>query len=343
MVIGQAIASVGIPLSLNIMTKVATVWFTPNLRATAGMLVAANYGGIIAMFFVPCIATGEDKIEFALIIIAVLCTITLVPHIFLPARPAKAPLVEPSEARPSLLRGTAVLLKNGHFWILCAVHGINVGLSVAWGGLFNQAVTPYGYSNEESGNIVAVGMVAGALGCFVAGPILDATKRHILFLKLMAPLMCSTYVALIFIINRGSLAAILYVNALNQFFLSFMVPVVIELGVEVSYPIAESISTSILWQFSQLIGFILILVMDNFRDEKGIPHNNMFKALIFQACTAGVCMLLCFAYNGRMKRSDAEKSEILPQKPPMTHRELSYGQESTETLAITNEKNAEKV
>lgn len=33
----------------------------------------------------------------------------------------------------------------------------------------------------------------------VAGPMLDATKRHKLFLKMMAPFMCSTYVALVFV------------------------------------------------------------------------------------------------------------------------------------------------
>ncbi|KAG0169512.1 hypothetical protein DFQ28_006692 [Apophysomyces sp. BC1034] len=159
----------------------------------------------------------------------------------------------------------------------------------------------------------------------------------------MAPLMCSTYVALIFIVRSGSFAAILYVNSLNQFFLSFMVPVVIELGVEVSYPIPESVSTSILWQSAQLIGFILMLFMDNFRDENGTPHNNMFKGLIFQACMSGVCVLLCFVYNGPMKRSEAEKVENLAPKPPMTHRELSYGQQSAETLIITDVDGTEKV
>lgn len=41
----------------------AAVWFPENKRATAGMFVASNYGGIIAMFLMPAVATGEDNIQ----------------------------------------------------------------------------------------------------------------------------------------------------------------------------------------------------------------------------------------------------------------------------------------
>lgn len=84
----------------------------------------------------------------------------------------------------------------------------------------------------------------------MSGPIIDRTKQHKVLLKIMAPLMFSTYLAFIFvgkicrisvmsthltsfsIVKRDSFAAILYTNMLSQFFLSFMVPVCVELGVE---------------------------------------------------------------------------------------------------------------
>ncbi|ORZ20645.1 major facilitator superfamily domain-containing protein, partial [Absidia repens] len=300
LMVGQVIAAISSPITLNIMTKFAAVWFTEDRRATAGMFVASNYGGIIAMFLMPAVATGEDRIEFTIIMVAVIATAASIPQLFLPALPPKPPSIDmmttvshdtdDPTTKVSLRKGTLALIKNIHFWILCGIHGINVGLSISWGGLFNQAITPYGYSNAEAGNIVAVGLVAGTLGCLIAGPILDSTKKHKLFLKLMAPLVCSTYVAMIFLIKQDSFAAILYVNGLNQFFLSFMVPIVVELGVEVTYPVPESISTSMLWQIAQVFGFILVLVMDNFRDPSGSPPNNMDRGLIFQAVTSGVCV-----------------------------------------------------
>lgn len=102
-----------------------------------------------------------------------------------------------------------------------------------------------------------------------------------------------------------------------------MVPICIELGVEgmlyywhaifiififtssimffiniVSYPVPESLSTSILWQISQILGIILTTVMDLLRDSK----NDMFRALVFQAVVAGVCFIFSCVFNGPMLR-----------------------------------------
>ncbi|KAI8146221.1 major facilitator superfamily domain-containing protein [Fennellomyces sp. T-0311] len=233
----------------------AAVWFTEDKRATAGMF---------------------------LIMVAVICTVALIPQFFIPAKPptpSSIQLGQQNSGQPiSVWKSTLTLLKNVHFWVLCGIHGLNVGLSIAWGGLTNQALSPYGYSDRDAGNIVAVGIFAGTLGCLTAGPLLDATKRHNLFLKMMAPFMCSTYIAFVFI---------------------------------ATFPVPESISTSILWQMAQVIGFVLVLIMDNFRDPNGDPPNNMFKALIFQAAIAGVCVILCAVYNGPMRRTEAYRDAAL--------------------------------
>lgn len=52
--------------------------------------------------------------------------------------------------------------------------------------------------------------------------------------------------------------------------------------------------------------------MDLFRDTNGVPKNNMYKALIFQAAAAGVCLLFSIVFNGPMTRSIAlkEKEEL---------------------------------
>lgn len=109
-----------------------------------------------------------------------------------------------------------------------------------------------------------------------------------------------------------------------------MVPIVVELGVEgkqkkalrirtnpslclpVTYPVPESISTSMLWQIAQVFGFILVLVMDRFRDPSGTPPNNMDRGLIFQAVTSGVCVVLSILYSGRMLRTEAYQQSPFP-------------------------------
>lgn len=72
-----------------------------------------------------------------------------------------------------------------------------------------------------------------------------------------------------------------------------------------SYPVADATSNSIMWQGCQTFGFLIVLVMDLLRDSNGNPKNNMYRALILQAALAGLMMLLCFAFRGRMLRSEA--------------------------------------
>ncbi|KAI7876656.1 major facilitator superfamily domain-containing protein [Mucor mucedo] len=317
LMIGQTIASFSSPISLNIMTMFSTLWFTENRRATAGMFIVSNYGAIIAMFLMPSIATGSDKIELTVIVVACIATAATIPFLFFPTKPATPASYSVNNAADknlslpemTLLQGTVILLKNPHFLTLCVVHGLNVGLSIAWNGLMNQAISPYGYTDNQVGNIAAIGVVGGTLGCLISGPVIDKTKQHTILLKIMTPLMFSTYVAFIFVVKKDSFAAILYTNALSQFFLSFMVPVCVELGVEISYPVPESLSTSILWQIAQVIGFALVIVMDLFRDTNGVPKNNLYKALIFQAVVAGVCLLFAVVFNGPMTRSIALKEQ----------------------------------
>lgn len=125
--------------------------------------------------------------------------------------------------------------------------------------------------------------------------------------------------------RKDSYAAVLFVTTLNQFFLSFLVPVVTELGSEskgteyvymtdlfsntiiiASYPVAEATTNSLLWQGAQLFGFIFVIIMDFTRNKQ---DNTMTNALVFQAIVAGVVMLLSFLFHGKMARSEAHAWE----------------------------------
>lgn len=136
--------------------------------------IVSNYGAIIAMFLMPAIATGSDKIELTVIVVASIATAATIPFLFFPSQPP-TPASHPasnaenefgtSKPELTLRQGTMLLLKNPHFLILLIIHSLNVGLSIAWNGLMNQAISPYGYSDNEIGNIAAIGVVGGTLGC----------------------------------------------------------------------------------------------------------------------------------------------------------------------------------
>ncbi|KAI9358163.1 major facilitator superfamily domain-containing protein [Pilaira anomala] len=197
--------------------------------------------------------------------------LVFLPLMFIPEKPRTPPMRVQESDRPSFFDGLVILSKNLNFWILFVVHSLNVGLSISFCALFAQIVEPHGYSNSDAGQLNALAFFAGTLGCF----------------------------------QKDSYAAILFVLTMNQFFLSFLVPVVIELGSETSYPVAEATTNSILWQGSQLFGFIFVLVMDATRREDSVPENDMTVALIFQAAIAGVMAVLALLFHGNMARSEA--------------------------------------
>ncbi|KAG2236353.1 hypothetical protein INT48_008335 [Thamnidium elegans] len=310
--IGQIIGSSSAPLALNIMTTFAATWFTDNMRATAGMFVgtynstASNYGAILGMFMIPNLVTGLDKLPMVVHIVSGISVACFLPLLIMPTKPPTPPSRATTEgSTPSFFAGIRMLAKNYNFWILFLVHGINVGLSIAFGSIFTQVISPYGYTDAQAGQMNAVAFFAGTLGCSIAGPVLDTTKQHKLFLRLIAPMVFVTDIGFIFMIQKDSYASILFVLSMNQFFLSFLVPVVIELSSETSYPVHDATSNSIMWQGCQTFGFLFVLAMDLLRDPNGSPKNNMHRALILQAGLAGAMMLLSLVFRGRMLRTEA--------------------------------------
>ncbi|KAI7900437.1 major facilitator superfamily domain-containing protein [Cokeromyces recurvatus] len=285
--LGQIVGSASAPLALNIMTTFAATWFTENKRATAGMFVA----------------TSVEKVPMIVHLVSGLAAVIVIPVTLMPSKPPSPPSrAMNEESTPSFFKGIRILSKNYNFWILFLVHGMNVGLSIAFGSIFTQIISPHGYTDAQAGQMNAVAFFAGTLGCSVAGPVLDSTKQHRLFLRLIAPMVLVTDIGFIFISNYIYLLVYdIYVKD-STYLLA-------------SYPVSDATSNSIIWQGCQIFGFLIVLIMDLLRDTNGTPKNNMYQALLLQAALAGLMMLLSFAFTGRMLRSEAiEKLRKLEQE-----------------------------
>ncbi|KAI8340217.1 major facilitator superfamily domain-containing protein [Chlamydoabsidia padenii] len=280
--VGQIIGSIAAPLALNIMSLFASTWFTENLRATAGMFVASNYGAILVMFMVPNVTKTIHEIPLTLSIVGGIALGAFILLLFMPAQPPQPPSHVSHQPRPSFRQGLSLLAKNASFWIIFLIQGINVGISIAFGTIFTQIIAPYGYTDAQAGQINAIGFFAGTIGCAVSGFVLDATKQHRFLLKAAPPL--------VFFSNLG-------------FYL--LIPVAMETGCETAYPVSEATASSFLWQGAQIFGFIFMAVMDGLRDPTGDPENNMQRALLLLTILTGLMSILAFLFNGAMARSEA--------------------------------------
>ena len=87
------------------------------------------------------------------------------------------------------------------------------------------------------------------------------------------------------------------------FFTFSLLPVSLELSVESSYPISESISSSMLWMCSQVLGLIFLAVIDALRN----PDGTYTRGLIFIVCVIFPVSILTTIYNSPNKRLEFEE------------------------------------
>lgn len=103
-----------------------------------------------------------------------------------------------------------------------------------------------------------------------------------------------------------------------------------------SYPVADATTNSIMWQGCQVFGIVIVLVMDLLRDSNGVPKDNMYRALILQAAFAGVMVLLCFTFRGRMRRTEAiEELKRLEEEEEKNEKDKVVELEEVEHHSIT--------
>ena len=142
-------------------------------------------------------------------------------------------------------------------------------------------------------------------------PILDHTKKHLLTLKIIVPVLASTFLVLAFVPQSKSLAAV-YITFAALGALSFSVtPCTLEFQAAWTHPVPPEISSTICWAGANLSTAIFIQIIDAFGRQKqldGQPHGSVFNGLIFQAVMTFLvipCALLTGV--GIFKRSPASK------------------------------------
>lgn len=82
-----------------------------------------------------------------------------------------------------------------------------------------------------------------------------------------------------------------------------LLPLALELSVELSHPVPPEVSASIYWIGGQLFGGIFIIIMNALRENNSVPPNNMIRALIFEAvlaCLAVPCLFFIKLKRGRL-------------------------------------------
>ncbi|KAI8053570.1 major facilitator superfamily domain-containing protein [Thamnidium elegans] len=307
---GQVISSIAGPLIYNIAAKFVAVWFVPKDRGLANIILSIQIGMAVGPLILPLITPNIHDIPRMLFIVAGLATVFTIPAFFLPGKPKTPPSVTSTLDRTPFWQGVKIISRNFQFWSVAVVAASTIGMVFSVSVLIIEAITPYGYTDQEAGLCAAIVVISGCIGGGMTGYWLGKSPQHYMLIRTFTPLIIFTYVMFIFNLMPNSFPTVLTVCILNGLFSYALFPVYLELSSEITYPVSESIGSCIIWSMCTTFMFAFSILIDALKaSPDATPPNNMNLSMrvVVGIITAGNIPVLWM--RGNLKRSQIDNQE----------------------------------
>ncbi|KAI9725868.1 MAG: hypothetical protein M1828_002497 [Chrysothrix sp. TS-e1954] len=281
---GQILIGLAQPFVLAAPTRYSDLWFSDQGRiaATAVASLANPLGGA--------------------------STIATLPSPFLPHRPPTPPsatsMLATADA-PTLSFKTlrTLFTSNTSFLLIFLPFTIYVSAFNSFSSLLNAIMYPYGFDETTAGLTGALLIVVGLVAAAVTSPFLDRSPGWRLpMLKGLCVAVSAMYLAFVFAPATRTVAAPYALAAVLGAASFSLVPLSLEMLVEVTWPISPEVSSCVCWAGGQLGGGLFIIIMDAMQGSwaDGEPAGNMKAGLVFLAvfCWLVLPLPLLLGYVG---------------------------------------------
>jgi MFS family permease len=299
--VGMIGISVGQPFVLNSITKLVSTWFSTDESALATGLgsLALFVGMIVALALTPPLLEtfGENQLSslrWIVLIYSLAAVVGLVLFVFLArARPPRPPKRTEHEiaGEDVAIRWSSfkAIFKLRNFRILCVIILIGNGAFVGLMQLIEKILQPKGISSSTAGNIGAVIVIAGVVGCIVLPSISDRIMRRKPFILIAAGASVPT---ILIIGGVESTVLIFVIGGLLGFFLLSALPVVLAFSEETTGAALTGTATSILLLLGNAGGVVITLIMEGIKEATGGETGSFFWAMFFLAVIFAVGFLV---------------------------------------------------
>lgn len=209
------------------------------------------------------------------------------------------------------------------FYMIIIPFVVYVGLFNSISSVINQILFPYGFSENEAGIAGALLIVVGLVTSAITSPIIDRSKKYLLTIKILVPVIAICYLVFIWAPPTRTEAAVYTIMAVLGAASFSLVPIVLEYLCEITHPVSPEVTSTISWTGGQLLGGIFILIADALTDGPAggaggnVPYN-MQRNLWFQAILAIVVVPLPLALGlfGRVGKVRLRRVEADKASPP---------------------------
>ncbi|KAK0385286.1 hypothetical protein NLU13_7762 [Sarocladium strictum] len=300
---GEILIGFSQPFVLAAPTRYSDLWFTNRGRvgATALATLANPFGGALGQLINPFWVSKPGDVSDMVLWVSVISTVACVPSFFIASHPPTP--VGPSSTTPKLnLRASLPALHSLELYLIFIPFTVYVGFFNSISSLLNQILTPYDFTDDQAGIAGAVLIVVGLVVSGCAAPVIDRTKKFLLAIKVLVPLIALSYLIFVWMPQTRSLPGPFIILALLGATSFCLLPIALEYLIELSHPLNPAVTSTVAWTGGQLFGAIFVLISDALTDGKDAsPPKNMHRALVFQAVVACAVMPapLCLGLFGR--------------------------------------------
>ncbi|KAJ3342170.1 Major facilitator super domain-containing protein 7 [Entophlyctis luteolus] len=319
--VGHIILGAACPFTISAPTITAAAWFSGDGRLLANtvMTLAAPLSAALATGIAPLIVTDDLSSIDSLNMYAFIAAVVLgLPAFLIYDKPPTPPSRSEAQKNQMTLKESLMQISgNRYFWILTTVFAVVTAVLNVTSTIISSMVVPYGYTEDDSGNIAVAAIASGLVGAILIGAILDRTKKHRLGIKIMAFLAFVGFTLFTVAAMNPDLSVMAYVGAAIFGFGGLpSMALSMELGVECSYPIGENVSTGIQWCATQFFSMLLIIISNYARNSDG----QMGVLLIVISACLFVVFLVSLLFNPRNRRMALEgvQTEVREEEVEMT-------------------------
>ncbi|KAF8554732.1 MFS general substrate transporter [Imleria badia] len=326
---GQIFSAIAQPIFQVLGPMYSEKWFDLKGRTTATMIIAiANpIGNAIGELLAPLVGTPRQSV----LVLAVIST-AVTPAVLLitdsPPTPPTYAGSKPPKSLTSLCRAIAGLSvppdaymtfhERLDFVIITALFGALVGATNAFSVLSGEWFEPMGYSDTTAGIIAASLLLSGIIAAIVTAPLFDRFFTHKLgiTLKVLVPIVAVGWFSLIWAVRPNNTAALFVIFVVVGICSMAMLPIGLELGVELTRN--ADTSAAVLWCSGNLFAIILVLGEGALRaSSTANPPYNMNNAIILQGTVVMVFAGLVLFVRARQARRELDEAMAAENTVPM--------------------------
>lgn len=316
--IGSVLNAFAACLTLSLPAMVAATWFPPDERTTATAVGAlwCQLGGA-AIYMGPLIVRSpsndtqpedirSDIMTLMYIHFGAAVVLLIAVFAYFPATPPTPPSASSAEAKINFWAGIKAIFRNCQLLLVILVYSFSFGVPVVWIGVLTFSLLAIDIHQNEAMGVAVAAVLCSGLAAFITARITDKVYGHlkitIIGLLLASSLFFLWFVLLSTGVIEPNLAQV-YVSVAGGISFEYAtVPLLVELAVELGYPIPESVTGATLTFLFNIVALVFLGIFQ-------IPNiGYIWVSYVLLACVSLTTVPLLFV-NETHKRFETDIKE----------------------------------